>query len=155
MACIQKIAFPRMLSSPPLRWFSVAAALALLGGCMNGDASPRGSVSASSAVKNPAAASGKAAVSHVDFNSQIRPILNQNCTSCHGGVKSAGEISFVYRDVVGQVAKKSGNRVIVPGQPDASEMIRRVTSTDKEYRMPPADHGSALPADKIALLREW
>src|SRR4051794_10074359 len=61
----------------------------------------------------------------IDFDTQIRPILNQNCTSCHGGVKSAGEISFVYREVTTQVGKKSGKRVIVPGKPEESEMIAR------------------------------
>src|SRR5215212_7646783 len=88
----------------------------------------------------------------IDFNTQIRPIFNQNCTACHGGVKSASEVSFVYRDVVTAVGKKSGKRVITPGNPDGSELIARVTSTDKEYRMPPADHGPALAPDKIALL---
>ena len=100
-------------------------------------------------------AGASAATAPIDFDTQIRPILNQNCTACHGGVKAAGDISFVYRDVVTKTGKKSGRRVIVAGNPDASEMIARVSSTDKEYRMPPADHGPALPADKIALLREW
>src|SRR5687767_3311707 len=68
----------------------------------------------------------------IDFNTQIRPLLNQNCTSCHGGVKAAGDISFVYRDVTTKLGKKSGNRVIVPGKPEASELIARVTSSDKE-----------------------
>lgn len=91
----------------------------------------------------------------IDFNTQIRPILNQNCTACHGGVKAASEMSLVYRDVLTKVGKKSGKRIIVPGDPAASELIARISSTDSEYRMPPADHGPALPADKIAVLREW
>ena len=36
----------------------------------------------------------------VDFNKQIRPILTQYCSSCHGGVKQAGDLSFVYADKV-------------------------------------------------------
>jgi hypothetical protein len=91
----------------------------------------------------------------IDFNTQIRPILNQNCTSCHGGVKAAGEISFVYRETATKLGKKSGRPVIVPGKPEESELIARVTSADKDYRMPPADHGAALPKEKIDLLREW
>src|SRR4051812_25341659 len=98
---------------------------------------------------------GSAAAQAIDFNTQIRPILNQNCTACHGGVKAAGEISFVYREAGSKIGKKSKRQVIVPGNPDASEMIARVSSTDKEYRMPPADHGAALAPEKIALLREW
>ncbi len=91
----------------------------------------------------------------IDFNAQIRPILNQSCTSCHGGVKAAGDISFVYREAAAKVGKKSGRPVIVAGKPEASELIARITSTDTEYRMPPADHGPALAPEKIALLREW
>lgn len=91
----------------------------------------------------------------IDFNSQIRPILNQNCTSCHGGVKAAGDISFVYRETATKKGKKSGRAVIVPGKPEESELMARITSADKDYRMPPADHGPALPVEKVALLREW
>lgn len=91
----------------------------------------------------------------IDFSAQIRPLLNQNCTSCHGGVKAAGDVSFVYRDVVEQVGKKSGRRVIVPGQPEESELIRRITASDPAVRMPPVEHAPALAPEKIALLREW
>ncbi len=91
----------------------------------------------------------------IDFNTHIRPILNQNCTSCHGGVKAAGDISFIYRETATKVGKKSKRPVIVPGKPDESELIARITSMDTEYRMPPADHAAALPPEKIALLREW
>jgi len=34
----------------------------------------------------------------IDFNRHIRPLLNQNCVVCHGGVKMAGNISFVFRE---------------------------------------------------------
>ncbi len=32
------------------------------------------------------------------LNRDVRPILNQHCVACHGGVKQAGDVSFVYRD---------------------------------------------------------
>lgn len=96
-----------------------------------------------------------AATGTVDFNTGIRPLLNQNCTSCHGGVKAAGDISFVYRETATKVGKKSKRPVIVPGKPEESELMRRVTATDEDYRMPPADHGPALPAEKVELLRKW
>ncbi len=96
-----------------------------------------------------------AAAAPIDFSAQIRPLLNQNCTSCHGGVKAAGDVSFVYRDVVQQVGKKSGRRVIVPGDPDASELIRRITAADTTERMPPVEHAPALAPEKIGLLRQW
>jgi len=47
----------------------------------------------------------------VSFSEHIRPILNRNCVGCHGGVKKAGKISFIYReDALGE--GKSGETVI-------------------------------------------
>ena len=34
----------------------------------------------------------------LQYNRDIRPILTKNCTACHGGVKAAGGISFIYRE---------------------------------------------------------
>jgi Protein of unknown function (DUF1549)/Protein of unknown function (DUF1553)/Planctomycete cytochrome C len=89
---------------------------------------------------------------HVEFSRDIRPILNQNCVACHGGVRQKNGVSFIFReDALG--TGKSGRRTIVPGDPDASEFMARLTSTDPETRMP--YHGPPLPAQQIALLRRW
>ena len=90
----------------------------------------------------------------IDFARDIRPILNANCTACHGGVKEAAEVSFIYRDLA--LGKgESGKPVIVPGNPDASEMIARITSNDPEEIMPKPEHGPALAKFQIDLLRQW
>ena len=34
----------------------------------------------------------------VSFNQHIRPILNKNCTGCHGGVGKQADVSFIYRE---------------------------------------------------------
>jgi hypothetical protein len=89
---------------------------------------------------------------HVEFSRDIRPILNQNCVACHGGVRQKNGVSFIFReDALG--TGKSGRRTIVPGDPDRSEFMARLTSTDPEARMP--YHGPPLPAQQIALLRRW
>src|SRR5215813_13215814 len=73
--------------------------------------------------------------SRVDFSRDIRPIFNQNCVACHGGVRQKNGVSFIFReDALGK--GKSGRRTIVPGDPDASELISRVTSKDSDARMP-------------------
>jgi Protein of unknown function (DUF1553)/Protein of unknown function (DUF1549)/Planctomycete cytochrome C len=88
----------------------------------------------------------------VDFSRDIRPLFNQNCTSCHGGVRQKNGVSFIFREEALGTGK-SGRRTIVPGDPDASELITRVTSKDPDVRMP--YHAPALPPEQIALLRRW
>ncbi|MCG8652507.1 MAG: DUF1549 domain-containing protein, partial [Pirellulales bacterium] len=87
----------------------------------------------------------------IRFNEHIRPIFTQHCTACHGGVKQAGDLSFVYRD---KVLPPDG-WIVEPGQPDESILIQRVASDDPEEVMPPPDHGKRLTKGEIALLRQW
>lgn len=88
-----------------------------------------------------------ATVSRVDFNSQIRPILTKHCTSCHGGVKQAGGVSFVYGDLAMDT--------IEPGDPESSLLLERVLDEDDDYRMPPPEHGPALGKKETDLLTNW
>jgi mono/diheme cytochrome c family protein len=88
----------------------------------------------------------------VDFSRDIRPIFNQNCVACHGGVRQKNGVSFIFREeALGK--GKSGRPTIVPGAPDSSELISRVTSKDPEVRMP--YHAAPLPPEQVALLRRW
>jgi mono/diheme cytochrome c family protein len=88
----------------------------------------------------------------VRFSRDIRPIFNQNCVACHGGVRQKNGVSFIFREEALGVGK-SGRRTIVPGKPDESELIARVTSKDPQVRMP--YHAAPLPPQQIALLRQW
>ena len=88
----------------------------------------------------------------VDFERDVRPILNAHCTGCHGGVKQAGGVSFVWED---QVLPPDGWAAI-PGEPDESPMYTRLLETDPEIRMPPPhEHPKPLPADEIETIRRW
>jgi hypothetical protein len=90
----------------------------------------------------------------VDFAREVRPIFNAHCTACHGGVKEAGEVSFIYREkALGK--GESGKTIIVPGKPEASEMMARVLSTDPDEVMPKPEHGPPLAAKEIETLRQW
>jgi hypothetical protein len=88
----------------------------------------------------------------VSFSRDIRPILNQNCVACHGGVRQKNGVSFIFREEALGVGK-SGLRTIVPGKPDESELIARLTSKDPDARMP--YHAPPLSPQQIALLRQW
>jgi Protein of unknown function (DUF1553)/Protein of unknown function (DUF1549)/Planctomycete cytochrome C len=88
----------------------------------------------------------------VRFSRDIRPILNQNCMPCHGGVRQKNGVSFLFREeALGR--GKSGKPTIVPGKPDESELIARVTASDPEVRMP--YHSSPLSSEQVELLRRW
>jgi hypothetical protein len=71
---------------------------------------------------------------------------------CHGGVRQKNNVSFVYREEALGTGK-SGRRTIVPGHPEKSELIARLTSTDPEARMP--YHSPPLSPQQIDLLRRW
>jgi Protein of unknown function (DUF1549)/Protein of unknown function (DUF1553)/Planctomycete cytochrome C len=89
---------------------------------------------------------------HVDFSRDIRPILNQNCTSCHGGVRQKSGVSFIFREEALGTGK-SGRPTIVPGDPDSSELMARLTSKDPEARMP--YHAPPLSSEQVDLFRRW
>ncbi|MGH9160470.1 MAG: PSD1 and planctomycete cytochrome C domain-containing protein [Vicinamibacteraceae bacterium] len=88
----------------------------------------------------------------VDFSRDIKPILNENCTTCHGGVKMAADFSLLFPDEALKPSK-SGKPPIVPGDPDESLLVKRIEATDPSERMP-LDH-PALGPEKIDLLRRW
>ena len=92
----------------------------------------------------------------IEFNRDIRPILSDNCYACHGpdsGKRKAG-LRFDLKD--GAVAKlKSGNVAIVPGHPEQSALVERITTSDLDDRMPPLKTDKKLTAEQIALLTRW
>jgi hypothetical protein len=90
----------------------------------------------------------------LQFGTDIRPIFVEHCVACHGGVKQAGGLSLVYEENV-LAGGDSGQPAVVPGDVDASYLIERVTSSDVDSRMPPADHGPALSAEEVDRLKRW
>lgn len=86
----------------------------------------------------------------VDFDHDIRPIFNDHCASCHGGVKKSG--GFTVLTAMSLIGEDGAP--IIPGDADQSELMRRVTSDDVDERMPPADH-DPLSDTQIAKLHTW
>lgn len=90
--------------------------------------------------------------SHVDFTTQVKPIINRSCISCHGGVRQKGGFSLLFREEA--LAKtESGRYGILPGDPGNSEMIRRINLKDPEERMP-YKH-DPLSKEEIDILTRW
>src|SRR4051794_11550141 len=91
-----------------------------------------------------------AAQERVDFEQQIRPIFQQSCIKCHGAEKQKGGLRLDRaKEALG--ALDSGKQAIIPAKPDQSELIRRITTTDPDDRMPPKS--DPLAANEIQLLR--
>ncbi|SFT87458.1 Planctomycete cytochrome C [Algoriphagus locisalis] len=88
----------------------------------------------------------------VDFSTEIKPILNKNCITCHGGVKKSGGFSVLFEEEA-FATTESGHAAIIPGDPNGSELIKRLTSSDPELRMP--YEKEPLSKDEIELLKTW
>jgi hypothetical protein len=91
----------------------------------------------------------------VDFNRDIRPILSAHCYACHGPDEEAREAELRLDTADGAVVDLGGHAAIKPGQPDQSEMIARIESTDPDLVMPPPEGGHPLNDQQKQLLRQW
>ena len=88
----------------------------------------------------------------VRYNRDIRPILSDKCFFCHGPDEQKRE-SGLRLDTRDGALKKNA---IVPGKPEKSELLKRITTKDANDHMPPAK--SKLPAittTEVDLLRRW
>jgi hypothetical protein len=101
-------------------------------------------------------ASASVAGGAVDFTRDVRPILSNKCFACHGPDEAQRQAGLRLDDA--SIAKSeldSGATAVVPGDPDGSELIRRIAHSDQSQRMPPAEFGKPLSVDQIAVLRRW
>lgn len=85
----------------------------------------------------------------LEFNRDIRPILSDNCFQCHGPDAQAREADLRLD------RREDALAVIVPGDPESSELMRRVAHPSPDERMPPSDFRKRLKPKQIRTLREW
>ena len=93
------------------------------------------------------------ASAQVDYESQIQPIFSANCTSCHG--VSGGVTLTSYDALMNSTGNQYGSDVIVPGDPDASGLVDKISNESPDFgdRMPQG--GTPLDDEEIALIRTW
>lgn len=92
----------------------------------------------------------------IQFNRDVRPLLSGNCFYCHGPDPKHREADLRLDTREGATADLGGYAAIVPGKPDESALLTRISSTDPDERMPPpASKKPHLSKDQIALLRRW
>jgi len=96
------------------------------------------------------------AAERVQFNRDVRPILSDKCFHCHGPDDKKREAGLRL-DVRAEALKKgeSGSTAIVPGKPDLSAVIERITTTSTDDIMPPAKMHKAVTKAEIELLQRW
>lgn len=95
----------------------------------------------------------------ISYNRDIRPILSDKCFSCHGpdvNKMKAGLRLDLQASAYAELPNNKGHYAIVPGHPEQSELIRRITSDDPNIVMPqPASHLAKLTPEEIALFTQW
>jgi mono/diheme cytochrome c family protein len=89
----------------------------------------------------------------IDFAQHVLPVLEANCTKCHGGEHQRGGLRVDSRDAI--LAGGESGPVVVLGNADASELVRRILLPgDDADHMPPSQSPQPSP-DQLDLLRRW
>jgi len=91
-----------------------------------------------------------------DFQREIQPLLAEHCAHCHG-IDEATRQGGLRLDIRQSALEggDSGTPAIVPGTPEASEMVARIRSTDPDVVMPPPHEKKPLSESQKALLEAW
>ena len=88
--------------------------------------------------------------SPVDFDKQIRPLLSDRCFTCHGPDAEQRQA-----DLRLDLEADAKSHAVVPGDPDASELVDRIFSSDPDALMPPPDSKLRLSDEERNLIRRW
>lgn len=89
----------------------------------------------------------------IDYEREIKPLLLQKCSACHGALKQNSGL----RLDAGELIRKGSDSglAVIPGQSIHSVLIERVTAQDHSVRMPPEGQGEKLSESQVELLRRW
>jgi hypothetical protein len=91
----------------------------------------------------------------VDFNRDVRPIISDKCLACHGPDEKARKAKLRLDIEREAKANRDGTHAIVPGKPEESELVSRITNKDESERMPPKKANKPLTAAEIDILTRW
>jgi len=92
----------------------------------------------------------------VNFSRDILPLLSNNCFRCHGPDEANREAGLRLDRQDGALAELESSRTaIVAGNSRGSELFRRISSSDPDVKMPPADSEKKLTAAQVELIRKW
>ncbi|MBX7133046.1 MAG: DUF1553 domain-containing protein [Fimbriimonadaceae bacterium] len=89
----------------------------------------------------------------VSFSRQILPLLSDRCFTCHGPDASSRKANLRLDTPEGAFADRGGRWPIVPGKPEDSLVVQRITDPDSP--MPPHTSGKSLSAEEKQLITRW
>lgn len=98
---------------------------------------------------------GRTFADEIRFSRDVLPILAENCFACHGFDSTAREADLRLDTRDGAIGDESGHGVVVPGDPEASELMSRVRTDDPDLVMPPVDTGKRLTEQQLEILSRW
>ncbi|HUV97494.1 MAG TPA: c-type cytochrome domain-containing protein, partial [Acidobacteriaceae bacterium] len=87
------------------------------------------------------------------YAKHINPILDENCVSCHGEAKTKGGLRLDSYELLMRGGKHGG--VIIPGKPEQSLLLKRVTLPPDHKQFMPAEGKPPLKPEEIAWIRAW
>ena len=88
----------------------------------------------------------------VDFASQVWPIVEERCVSCHGPVDQFNDLRMDSAEALLKGGR--GGAIIVPGKPEESTMFTRVNLPPDDLDLMPAE-GDPLTEEEVEILRQW
>ena len=91
----------------------------------------------------------------IDFARDIRPLLSDNCFSCHGPDAKQRKADLGLDTREGAIADLGDYSAVVPGKPAESALVSRILTDDQDELMPPPDSGKQLTDRQKALLQQW
>ncbi|MDY7396038.1 DUF1549 domain-containing protein [Aureibaculum sp. 2210JD6-5] len=94
----------------------------------------------------------------VDFNFDIKPILSDNCYTCHGpdaNERKAGLRLDLEENAFAELPENPGKFAIVKGKHSKSELYKRIISENPDEVMPPADSQLHLTDYEKKLIKKW
>jgi len=96
-----------------------------------------------------------AATREIDYNRDVRPILSENCFSCHGFDEKGRKGKLRLDEAESAYAERNGVIRIKPGDPAGSEVWQRINSSEADEVMPPPEAHATLTAAQKEILKRW
>lgn len=94
----------------------------------------------------------------VSFNFHVKPILSDRCFKCHGPdeTKMEGGLGLDTKErAFAALGKAKDHFAIVPGDVEASVLVKRIYSEDPDEVMPPTASNLQLSNTEKAILKKW